>query len=329
MELEKNASGSILMKSVSILIPCFNAENYIAETLNSVFSNISSSDEIILIDDHSSDNTLEIATRLLKNSGCAFQASTNPKKGACSARNHALKISQGQYIQWLDADDILGPNKLSTQRDALLGQSNFIITSPFRPFRKSIDKGLIKDSRSWNFEKTNLAADWMSMDPMCIPACWLIPRSCAEKAGPWDESLSVNQDGEYFARVIACIDKILFTDAVEVFYRREGQGVSKFTPEKADSLFRSTEAISTTALQLENSQRMRQMISNRWQHFIYTVYPHAPKLQELAQKKLQHLPKPNTTNPNAVSTASRAFSTIFGWKALTHARFLTNKFRGS
>ena len=316
------------MKSISVLIPCFNAERYIQATLDSVFSNIRSCDEIILIDDHSKDNTLHKATKLLEDSGFAFRTTKNPRKGACSARNHALQISQGDFIQWLDADDILGPKKLEVQRNILSGNSNSVVTSPFRPFRKSPATGIIQDPRNWNLGRTHSPEDWISMDPMCIPACWLIPRSCADKAGPWNESLLVNQDGEYFARVIANADQVVFDHTVEVFYRREGGGVSKLTAEKVDSLYRSIESMYATATQLEDSHRMQQMISNRWQQFIYTTYPHSPELLELARKKLGQLPKPTVTNPNAVSTASKTFSAIFGWKSLTLARIFRNKLRG-
>ena len=147
-------------------------------------------------------------------------------------------------------------------------------------------------------------------------------------AGPWNESLKINQDGEYFARVVASAERVLFDDKVEVYYRREGGGVSKFSAKKAESLFRSIESMANTALQIEDSIRMQQMISNRWQQFIYTVYPYSPELLELAQKKLAHLPAPTVANPNAVSTASKTFSAIFGWKALTQARLLRNKLRG-
>ena len=83
--------------------------------------------------------------------------------------------------------------------------------------------------------------------------------------------------------------------------------------------------MAATAMKIESSERMKQMVSNRWRHFIYTVYPSRPDLIEEAETKLQDLPKPNIDNPNAVSPLSRLFSATFGWKALTQARLLKAK----
>ena len=142
------------------------------------------------------------------------------------------------------------------------------------------------------------------------------------EAGPWDESLQVNQDGEYFCRVVAKSEGVQFHSDLEVFYRREGGGVSRFSSEKADSLFRSIQSMETVALALEDSPRMQQMVSNRYQIFIYTAYPTRPDLIRQATDRLRHLPSPTISNPNAVSPISKAISATLGWKALTQLRKL-------
>ena len=114
-------------------------------------------------------------------------------------------------------------------------------------------------------------ADWIARDTYMGLHCYFGHRNLFEQAGPWDESLAINQDGEYLARVVAGSSGVLFTQESEVYYRRSSSNsVSKFSPEKATSLFRSTESMARTGLAVEDSKRMQQMISNRWQHFIYT-----------------------------------------------------------
>ena len=83
--------------------------------------------------------------------------------------------------------------------------------------------------------------------------------------------------------------------------------------------------MAATAMRVETSERMRQMVSNRWQYAIYTVYPSRPDLIEQAEDKLRALPAPTISNPNAVSPLSRWFSGTFGWKALTQTRLLRSK----
>lgn len=311
----------------SVLIPAFNAENTLGATLQScILQGADVIEEIIVVDDHSTDRTKAVFDEITQqHPEFNWRLQSNPKKGACSARNYALQISTGPLIQWLDADDLLGPNKISSQLTQLTENSNSLIASPFRPFKGTPETGSLPDTRGWKLNAVSTSAEWLAQDPMCIPACWLGSREIMFKAGPWDESLRVNQDGEYFCRVIAHTDAVLFDDSVEVFYRREGGGVSRFTADKADSLWRSIESMEATALGLEDSERMRQMVSNRIQHFIYTVYPHAKLLRQKAKLKLVNLPAPTIANPNAVSFLSKLICTFLGWRALSHIRLFKNR----
>jgi len=308
----------------SILIPAHNAARTLQATLEScIVQDRTAVEEVIVVDDHSTDNTEAVfAAFAEQHPDFSWVWATNPRKGACSARNHALELSRGEYIQWLDADDLLGQNKVAAQLNLLAQQDGAIAACPFRPFRGDPASGRIPDARDWNLKTDWNAAEWVAKDSMCIPACWLGSRRIMQDAGPWNESLHVNQDGEYFCRVLARCGRVLFDDSVEVFYRREGGGVSRFTDEKADSLFRSVQSMEKTALQLEASQRMRQMVSNRYQTFIYTAYPTRPDLLRAAEARLRELPPPTISNPNAVSLLSRAISATLGWKALTRLRLM-------
>ena len=96
--------------------------------------------------------------------------------------------------------------------------------------------------------------------------------------------------------------------------------MSAFSEAKADSLYRSIQSMEQTALHLETSERMRQMVSNRYQAFIYTAYPARPDLIRQAKLKLRELPPPTISNPNAESPISRLISRVFGWKTLTQMR---------
>ena len=97
---------------VSILIPAYNAENWIKDAAKSALDQTWSKKEIIIVDDGSSDNTLHIAREFESES---VKVITQANMGASAARNKALSLAQGDYIQWLDADDLLAPNKISQQ----------------------------------------------------------------------------------------------------------------------------------------------------------------------------------------------------------------------
>lgn len=309
---------------ISVLIPVFNGSSFLETTLRSVASGLSTEDEIVVVDDHSNDTSVQLAQDVLANFPCHSQIALNNGKGACRARNHALTLSSGNWVQWLDADDLIPPSKW--EHVLPLAENRALVGCPWRPFRESVPAGVFDDGRDWSLSPVHKAAEWLAEDRMMIPAAWFGERTLFESTVGWDESLLVNQDGEYFARVIRQSSKIHFTEATEVYYRRGlVDSTSSFTPEKADSLYRSTESMVATAIGLEDSPRMRQMASNRWQQFIYTTYPYCPDLLNQAERQLSTLPSPNLTNPLTVSKASRLFSFILGWKTLTRTRMLRKR----
>jgi glycosyltransferase involved in cell wall biosynthesis len=97
---------------VSILVPAYNSERWLAATLQSALDQTWPQVEIIVVDDGSRDGTLAVARTFERRN---VKVVTQPNQGAPAARNHALTLAQGTYIQWLDADDLLHPNKISAQ----------------------------------------------------------------------------------------------------------------------------------------------------------------------------------------------------------------------
>src|SRR6266436_8160107 len=100
---------------VSILIPAFNAESWIADTIKSALSQTWPRKEIIIVDDGSKDGTLSIAQRFVSGE---VSVVSQPNGGGSAARNRAFALSKGDYIQWLDSDDLLAPDKIARQMEA-------------------------------------------------------------------------------------------------------------------------------------------------------------------------------------------------------------------
>ncbi|MFD0834726.1 glycosyltransferase family 2 protein [Mariniflexile aquimaris] len=100
---------------VSIITPMFNSEAFISETINSVVNQTYQNWELLLIDDGSTDRTLELANKfIIENSKIKlFKNALN--QGAALSRNRGIESAQGDYIAFLDADDLWKPNKLETQ----------------------------------------------------------------------------------------------------------------------------------------------------------------------------------------------------------------------
>src|SRR6266516_2561046 len=106
---------------VSILIPAFNAQATIADTLASAVRQTWRRKEIIVVDDGSRDRTRSVAGAF---AGDGVRVVTQENQGAAAARNTAFSSSAGDYIQWLDADDLMAPDKIAMQLDALNDRSS-------------------------------------------------------------------------------------------------------------------------------------------------------------------------------------------------------------
>jgi glycosyltransferase involved in cell wall biosynthesis len=97
---------------VSTIIPCYNAERWLAAAIDSALAQTHSRQEIIVVDDGSSDHSLAIAKPYARR---GVQICVQSNRGAACARNHGLAVARGEYVQFLDADDLLAPDKIALQ----------------------------------------------------------------------------------------------------------------------------------------------------------------------------------------------------------------------
>ncbi|MGA9778113.1 MAG: glycosyltransferase family 2 protein [Limisphaerales bacterium] len=100
---------------VSILIPCYNAERWVAQAIESALAQTWSEKEIIVVDDGSTDQSLEIIKRFREQ----IRWETGPNRGGNAARNRLLELARGEWLQYLDADDYLLPEKVANQMQFL------------------------------------------------------------------------------------------------------------------------------------------------------------------------------------------------------------------
>src|ERR1700722_15856506 len=96
---------------VSVVIPAYNAEKWVSEAVKSVLTQTYKNLEIILVDDGSTDRTVELADSALKQGGRPYRILQQPNRGAAAARNLGWRAAKGTWIQFLDADDLLESQK--------------------------------------------------------------------------------------------------------------------------------------------------------------------------------------------------------------------------
>ena len=284
---------------VSILIPAYNAEKWIAETLQSALSQTWQRKEIIVIDDGSTDQTAEVARRFASEE---VKIVSTSNQGLCGAVNHAYRLCQGDYIQELDADDLLSPDKIEQQLAALREDDSkrILLSSPWAHFHYR--------PRRAHFIATSLWSDlspveWllrkMSENLHMQNATWLVSRELAEAAGPWDEGLHYDQDGEYFARVVMASQGTRFVPQGRVYYRVSGANRISYigsSDKKKNSLLCSMRLHIQYLQSLEQSERVRKACLTYLQTWYPAFYPERPdiiaELEDLAAQLQGHLEVP-------------------------------------
>ncbi|MGC4020654.1 MAG: glycosyltransferase family A protein [Cyclobacteriaceae bacterium] len=107
---------------VSILIPCYNSEKWIEQAIQSALDQTYDNKEVIVVDDGSKDRSFEI----IKSFGERIICESGPNKGGNVTRNRLLALSSGEWIQYLDSDDYLLPEKIKHQVDVLDSETDVL-----------------------------------------------------------------------------------------------------------------------------------------------------------------------------------------------------------
>lgn len=314
---------------VSILIPCYNAERWVAQTLESALAQTWTRKEIIVVNNSSTDNSLEI---LKGYASKQVKVLTKENCGASSARNRAYSESQGEVIQFLDADDLLAPDKIELQMRRLMTAGlEYVAAGAWGRFYDSVERAVFVREPVW----ADLPAiDWLvrawSGGNMMPTHSWLTPRSLIEKSGGWDETPSPNDDGEFFARVLLNSRGLLFCTQARAYYRSGIPGSSSKikSPEMLAAIYRSIEQSTGYLLEREDSPRTRRACAAYFQRFIYEAYPDGPQLVSRAEERVRALGGSDFPLPTGGRLHRLAVRTL-NWKNAKRIQRLYRKLNGA
>lgn len=205
-----------MMASVSILIPCHNAAPWLEETLDSCLSQRGVDVEVIVIDDGSTDNSLDILERY----GQSIIVESGPNRGGNIARNRAFGLSSGQYIQYLDADDYILLGKLARQVESLERTGADVAYGDWRYLydsgkRKTLSPVYVAGAQE-DMVAALLSPWWV---PVMVP---LYRREAVRSAGGWDEQLRTGQDRAFILSVAMAGAVFSYEPGCYSIYRRHG-----------------------------------------------------------------------------------------------------------
>lgn len=298
---------------VSIIIPCYNAAPWLAATLESAIAQTWPAIEILVVDDGSTDESVSIVRRF---NHPQLKVITQPNAGAAAARNRGLSEADGEYIQFLDADDLLAPDKIALQLEALLKTDPAkIAAGPWGRFHDQPASALFTPEDNW---RTMPAIDWLCLNftgrGMMPPVAWLTARALLDAAGPWDESLSLNDDGEYYTRVLLASHGVLFCPEARSYYRSGLPGsLSRSRSHRAwDSAYRSQVACAQKLLAAENSDRTRQACADLFMRLAHAMHPDCPDLVARCEEQVARHGG-SDLKPGG-GTIFKLLMQVFGWK---------------
>lgn len=256
------------------------------------------------------------------------------KNGGLSAgQNYAYAHSRGDYIQFLDADDLLAPDKIERQLAALrkTDSKRLLLSSPWAPFYyRTRHAQFVRNSLCQDLSPVEWLLRKMGEDLHMQNATWLVSRELTEAAGSWSTCLHYDQDGEYFARVLLASEGTRFVPGTGIFYRSTGRGsVSQIgnSDRKKDSLLLSLRLHVQYLRSLEESERVRKACLTYLQNWYHSIYPErqdiASELQALATELGGRLEEPR------LRWKYEWMKPIFGWKAAKWTQMTLPQIKGS
>ena len=315
---------------VSILIPAYNAEDWIADTLRSALAQTWEPKEIIVVDDGSTDQTLAVARQFER---LGVRVVTQENQGAAAARNHAFSLSQGEYLQWLDADDLLAPDKIASQMAVLehTGNKRLAMSGPFGKFQYRWYRAQFAPSELWeDLSPTEWLLRKMAQNLYMQTATWLVSRELSHAAGQWDTSMLSDDDGEYFCRILLHSDGVRFVPEAKVYYRAfgyDGLAYVGASDKKREALWRSMQLHIGYLRTLEDSQRSRAACVTYLQRNLIHFYP--DKLAIVKQAEQSALDLGGRLRPPHLSWKYSWIKTAFGWMLAKNASRVLRKLRWS
>jgi glycosyltransferase involved in cell wall biosynthesis len=206
-----------MKRKVSILIPCYNAKRWVSQAIESALAQNYPEKEVIVVDDGSTDSSLEV----IKSFGDRIRWETGPNGGGSAARNRLLELSRGEWLQYLDADDYLFPDKVAKQLEFLALQPQTDVV--FGPV--TLEHWTQSEARR------ELLPIPEPHDPWVLLARWYLPQTGSSlwrkqaivDVGGWKPDQPCCQEHELYLRLLMAGKRFAYSSENGAVYRQWGE----------------------------------------------------------------------------------------------------------
>lgn len=307
---------------VSVVIPCYNGARFLAQTLETVFCQTLQDLEIIAIDDGSTDDTAGV----IRSFGSRVRAEFCPNRGASAARNRGTELARGEFIQYLDADDLLRPDALEKRVNALLSSGADVAYSDWQRLEEqengSFELGSVVARQIENIHAEPEIALFTNF--WAPPAALLYRRRVVEAIGAWNESLPIIQDARFLLDAALVGGQFVYVPGVGADYRvHRSNSLSRRNPVgfvhdvfrnacQVEAIWKNNGGI-TTQRRAALEQAYGQAARFFFEHDRPTFYTVLAKIHEL--------------NPNYLPSAPTALRQLSRWLGYERAEAIALTYR--
>lgn len=312
------------MKSVSIILSAYNSASFIGATIESILSQTWTDFELIVVNDGSTDETLEVLSQFVDN---RLKIISQSNQGQDVALNIGFLNSSGNYVKFMDSDDLINPDMIDIQINTLADSDEYIAYGEWSRFYNNDPlTAEFRDRLNW---RDMAPIDFLTSEklgPMLQCGIMLIPRGLIIKSGLWDERLVLFNDTEFFTRLLLVSKGVKFSRGARLYYR-SGLNTS-ISAQKSKRFFESTYLaiilIESRLLDVENSYRTRTLVRNLLVNQYVEMYPRFSELQKIHKSKLLSYGNDKIVIEGGLFLIF--IGNIFGWKFAKLCRIVRSDF---
>ncbi len=214
------------MTSVSVICPVFNGERYLRAALESVVAQDVQPCELVVIDDGSTDASMEVVAAL--SAPFPVRTVSQPNAGQSAARNHGARLAEGTHLAFLDQDDVWYANHLRVLAEPFLEQPDLGFS--YADVDRTDDRGRIIEldflRSSGRFVPLRSLAAFLGNDMFVLPSASLVDKAAFAQVGGFDERLMGYEDDDLFLRIFCAGRRPSFVERSLSQWRLHGRNAS-------------------------------------------------------------------------------------------------------
>lgn len=276
--------------TISVVVPAYNADKFIVRALTSIENQTLKPDEVIIVDDGSTDHTALRVEEFARRSELAFMLKRQSNLGSAVARNHGIRVASGELITFLDADDLIYPGFLQRTVSGLTLFSNWaacfsdrdVVDADGKFISRDLDhpvfRQLVKKAMGDGFVELEDGGLFSSMiGGSVIPMTITCRKSCIDAVGGFDETLLFNEDRLFFLQLIKKKGKLgYFDESLGVWQRHAANKTSasnamnaiKYSDLILQKLMAGKDSLDLSPAEIAGVQTARRKLASQWMYAV-------------------------------------------------------------